>query len=472
MQSKTGKIRFFLVFFFLFIGAVFGWGVKVFPSTALAGRIKNLVEDEMSRFLSAEVQINEVGLFFFAPELREVEIRTAEGKPVLIAGKIRVGLDWFKLLTTGSLNKGMRNLDLMATTVWLWETLNFFSSGRGGGDGGGGGGYWPVTVGFYDCRLIMEEAGRNWDWGNFEQLNGRVDLRSFPQIRVTGEGKSMLDPDAVAAVEVAYAVQRKQGKLGIKAGAASAPLWGEKLFRLLGYEQEFKVMAGKVSSEVVLLIQDGKVRLDTARMAFTDSRWELTALPYPLEDLNADLTVSSTGITVQNFKGDYRGGLISLKGNLATTSLDLDVDLYATGLNPADWTSVIPQFKTVELAGLVDLNLHIGGSLSAPQLAGEVRMMDGQLMIPGYPAVLNQLGLLARLSSEGLHLSYLQGRIGEAGRASERLDAEDLQWLPARHADDARRCDQPRHPRVHPAVSGLAATRRRIRARCPGAPST
>lgn len=415
MRLRTSKIQFLLVFFFLLVGIAFVWGVKVFPSTALAGRIKHLVENEMSRFFSAEVQINEVGLFFFAPEFREVKIRTAEGTPVLTAGKIRVGLDWFKLLTTRSLDKGIRNLDLMTTTVWFWETLNLFGSGRGGGgEGGGGAGVPPFTVGLYDCRLIMEEAGRNWDWGNFEQLNGRVDLRTFPQIRVTAEGKSTLDPDAAAAVEVAYAVQHNHGKLGIKASAASAPLWTEKVFRLLGYEQEFKVVAGKVSSEVALLLQDGEVQVDTARMAFSDSRWELTALPYPLENLNADVTVSSTGITVQSFKGGYQGGLVSLKGNLATTSLDLDVDLYATGLNLADWTSVIPQFKTLELAGLVDLKLQIGGKLSAPQLTGEVRMMDGRLAIPGYPAVLNQLGLLARLSGDGLHLSYLQGRIGAA----------------------------------------------------------
>ena len=256
MRLKTGKIQFLLVFFVLLIGVIFFWGVKVFPSTELAGRIKNLVENEMSRFLSAEVQINEVGLFFFAPELRGVEIRSAEGKPVLTAAKIRVSLDWFKLLTTGSVEKGMRNLDLMTTTVWLWETLNLFRYDPDSGEGGGG--ILPITLGLYNCRLIMEEAGRKWDWGNFEQLNGRVDLRSFPQIRVTGEGKSMLDPNAAATVELAYTFQRKQGKLGIKASAASAPLWGEKVFRLLGYEQEFKVVAGKISSEVALLIQEAK----------------------------------------------------------------------------------------------------------------------------------------------------------------------------------------------------------------------
>lgn len=416
MRLKTGKIQFLLVFFLLFTGVIFGWGVKLFPSTALAGRIKNLVETEMSGFLTADVQINEVGLFFFAPELRGVTIRTTEGKPVLTAGKIRVGLDWFKLLTTRTLNKSMRNLDLMATTVWLWEALDHFRFGRDSGGGGSEdrGGLWPVRIGLYDCRLIMEETGRNWDWGNFEQLNGQIDLRRPAQIRVTAEGKSMLDPGASAAVELAYDVQRHQGKMEVKAGAALAPLWGEKLFRLLGYEQECKVVDGKVDFAVALLLQNRKVKMDTARMAFRGSRWELAVLPHPLTDLNADLTVSSTGITVRNLRSNYRDGLISLKGRLATTSLDLNVNLYATGLPLADWAGVIPQLEAVGLAGQVDLNLQIGGNLSAPQLAGEVRLMNGRLTLPGYPVVLDELGLLARLSSDGLHLSYLQGRIGRA----------------------------------------------------------
>ena len=62
----------------------------------------------------------------------------------------------------------------------------------------------------------------------------------------------------------------------------------------------------------------------------------------------------------------------------------------------------------------VDLNLQVGGNLSAPRLTGEVRMADGQLTVPGYTTALDELGLLARLSSDGLQLSYLQGRIGGA----------------------------------------------------------
>ncbi|NLM36601.1 MAG: hypothetical protein GX202_00555, partial [Firmicutes bacterium] len=409
MRLRTGKIRFLYAFFLLFFVVVFVWGVKFFPSTAPAGRIKDLVEKEMSSFLAADVRINEVGLFFFAPELRKVEIRTVEGKPVLTAEKIRLGLDWFKLLTTGSLNKSLRNLDLMTTTVWFWETIELF-----GFDPDGGSGILPITVGLYNSQLIMEEPGRKWEWGNFTQLKGHVDLRGFPQIRATAEGKSMLDPEATAAVEVAYAVQRKEGKLRIKVNSASAPLWGEKVFRLFRYEREYKVVAGKVDSKLELLLQRGKVSLDTAALALSGSRWELAVLPYPLEDLNAELTVSSTGIAVQHLKGEYHGGRISLKGNLATTSLDLDGQLYATGLNAADWAAVIPQLKTVDLAGLVDLNLQVGGRLNAPVLAGEVRMTDGRLAMAGTPAVLDELKLLARLAGDGLHLSYLQGRINGA----------------------------------------------------------
>ena len=42
----------------------------------------------------------------------------------------------------------MRNLDLMATTVWLWEALDHFRFGRdSGGAGEDRGGLWPVRIG-------------------------------------------------------------------------------------------------------------------------------------------------------------------------------------------------------------------------------------------------------------------------------------------------------------------------------------
>ena len=90
MRLKTGKIQFLLVFFLLFTGVIFGWGVKLFPSTALAGRIKNLVETEMSGFLTADVQINEVGLFFFARSSGGYD-PYHRGKPVLTAGRSASG---------------------------------------------------------------------------------------------------------------------------------------------------------------------------------------------------------------------------------------------------------------------------------------------------------------------------------------------------------------------------------------------
>ena len=58
----------------------------------------------------------------------------------------------------------------------------------------------------------------------------------------------------------------------------------------------------------------------------------------------------------------------------------------------------------------------------------------------------------------------LQGRVAEAARAAAELHAQDLRGLPARHADDARRRDQPRPAGVHPAVvAALRFVRRRTR---------
>ncbi|HBR35249.1 MAG TPA: hypothetical protein DD734_11495 [Firmicutes bacterium] len=414
MQFVMRKIRFLLVCLILLIALSFYLGFKVLPSTASADRIKTLVEQEMSRYFSAEVKIKEVGLFFFSPELREVQIRTAEGEPALTAEKIRVGLDWFRLMTQRSFEKGLRNLDVMGTTVWLWDTLSLFG-GNQGGEGKEGGGKVPsITIKLNDCQLIMEEAGKNWTWGNFYNLSGLVDLRSFPLIQVVGEGKSSLDPEASAKVEVAYATQNKQGKLLIKADTAAAPLWSEKAFRLLKFDDQLKGVDGKFNGELSLFIQNGKVNVDSTRLSFVDSRWEFAALPYPVENLDAKLLVSSTGIMVQNLQGSYREGRISLHGNLATAALGLDLSLYATGLDPADWTKLIPQLEPWEPAGLVDLNLQIGGEISSPRLVGEVRMTDGRLTLPGSPTTVEEFCFLARLSDDGVQLSYVKGRIEDA----------------------------------------------------------
>jgi autotransporter translocation and assembly factor TamB len=408
LQLITGKIRFLLVFFLFLIITAFIWGYFFFPSSKMADRIRVMIEEELSRLLCAEAQVKAVGLFCFAPEFREVEIRTATNEPILTARKIRLGLDWVKMLTTRSLEESLRNLDLIETTVWLWDTISLFDS-----DEGGGLKPW-FTIRLFNCQLVMEEAGKEWAWGNFHHLNGLVDFRSYPAIQVNGKGQSSLDPKATAAVDLYYTVEEKQGTIQIEADRASASLWGEKLFQLLGYDHEFKVLAGELKGEVSLLLRRGQVNLDRTRLEFTASRWQVAALPYPLVDLNADVTVSSTGVTVQNFQGRYREGQISLYGSLAATSLGLDLNLEATGQNLADWTSLIPQLAEWAPAGLVDLNLQIAGEISAPHLAGEVRIMNGRLALPQFSVTLEDLRLFARLSSDGVHLSFLEGRIGEA----------------------------------------------------------
>lgn len=409
MRLTTGRIRFLLAFFLVLIITLFLWGFIFFPSSRLAYRIRTLVEDELSRFLAAEARINEVGLFFFAPELREVKIRTRTGEPMMTAEKLRVGLDWVKLLTTGSLEESIRNLDLMETEVWLWDTLTLF-----GGEEGGNGFKPRFTVQLYNCRLIMEGAKGDWAWGNFYHLNGLVDFRSYPVIRVEGQGQSSLDPKATAAVELAYTVEEKQGRIRINANTASAALWGGKLFHLLGYDHEFKVLTGELKGEVSLFLRKGKVNLDAARLEFADSRWRVAALPYPLEALDADVTVSSTGVAVRRFQGRYREGQFNLSGNLAAASLGLDLNLEAAGLNPADWTSVFPVLKEWAPAGWLDLNLQIAGKIGAPRLAGEVRMVDGRLTVPASSITLENLRLSARIANDGIHLSSCQGQIGKA----------------------------------------------------------
>jgi len=418
LRSTAGKIRFLLAFFLVLIIILFFWGRIFFSSSRLADRIRRLVEEELSRIFAAEVQIKGVDLAFLTPELQEVRIRTTGDEPVLTAKKIRVGLDWLKLLVTGSPAASLRQIDLVETEVWLWDTLSLFKGEEGkgeAGDAGGEEGFQPrFRVQLSGCRLHMEEAGGDWTWGNFEQLNVLLNFSRYPVLRVTGKGKSSLDPKATAAVELLYDLEKGQGRIRLQAGKASAPLWGEKILRLLGYDQTFQVLAGKLEAEVSLLLQGGGVYLDTARLKFAGSRWQAAALPAPLEALDADVTVSSTGVTVRSFQGRYREGEFNLAGNLAADSLELDLNLTATGLNPADWVSLVPALNEWAPAGRVDLNLQIGGKIGAPRLAGEVCMVDGRLTLPASDLTLEKVGFLASLAGDGIHLSYLQGQIGEA----------------------------------------------------------
>ncbi len=417
MQLIKGKIQFLLLIFFsVFIGLLLLPG-EIIRFTPLASRLAKTVEKELTQALSAQVKIKRVGLSFLSPEFTDIEFQTLEGHPLLSAEKIRIGVDWIKLLTHHSLVGALRELELTNSSVWIrkdgagkMEVLSLFPETEGETKGE----IPRITIRLNNCNLNMEMTEENWSWGDFRRLQGVIDLRSYPVLRATAKADSQLDPGASAQVEFQYSLVKRSGQLQINATDTSAAFWGEKVFKLLGYADEFKVEEGKLRSDLSFIIQPDGLKLDYTKLVFTDSRWKVARLPYPVENFNADLTISSTGIEVRRLKTQYNQGQVSLNGRLLTVSSTLDLNLYATSLQLADWTSLLPELEIGELSGAVDLNLKIKGKISKPHLQGEIRMDGGSLTIPGLKAPLKALRVLAKISGEDLNFSYLEGRMEEA----------------------------------------------------------
>jgi len=376
-----------------------------------------MVEQELEREFRADIEVAGAGLSFWSPEIYNLQVRTLQGQTVLAAEKLRARIDWLSFLVNRSLTGALRGLELINGTVQLakGESGELTAASLLPDRPEGGQDLVPrITVELKNCRLVMQMTEEEWAWGDYERIDGLVDLRSYPRIWGNVQAVSLLDPGATAAVELLYVGPDKSGELRIKAVNAQAALWGAKVLPLLRYDQELKVERGELGGEILFRIQQGRLTLDSTRLELADTRWAVAVLPSPLEKLTAELTIASTGIEVRRLHTQYRHGQISLNGKLATTEAILDLDLYADSLDLADWTSLFPELRAWQPAGTVDLNLKIGGRLSNPHLQGEMRMDGGSLTIPGCPAPLQALRVLAKISGEELRFSYVEGRIEEA----------------------------------------------------------
>ena len=295
----------------------------------------------------------------------------------MAAEKLRVRIDWFSFLTKRSLIRAIRGLELINATVRMAKDASGqleVKSLLPPTDDGLGDKVPRITIELKNCRLQMEMTEEEWSWGDFQQIDGLVDLRSYPRIWGNVQAVSLLDPEADAGVELSYVGPEKSGELKIKAEKAQAAIWGAKVLPLLGYDQEFRVESGALDGEVLFRIEQKRLKLASTRLQFHDARWAVAALPYPLEKLAADLTIAPTGIEIRRLSTQYRHGQIKLNGKLATTLSAVDLDLYAASLNLADWTSLFPELKAWQPTGTVDLNLQVTGKLRQASSSREMRM--------------------------------------------------------------------------------------------------
>ncbi len=434
MQLNRKKIQFLLIIFLSLLVITLLVG-RVFRYTSLAARLANTLEKELVRQFSAEVKIRGLGFSFVSPEIYGAELRTLEGRPLLAAEKIRISIDWISLLRHHSLVDSIRHIETTNSTLWISKDeqgeLTFRSLFKGTNlpETGEKKEVPQLTIKLKNSTLKMDLNEEEWTWGDFSKIDGTVDLRSYPLIKGSATASSLIDPGAEARVEVKYSVLKQRGEFNIYAKKATAPLWGIKVFKLLGYDHEFKVEEGSLDGDLHFLIDAKRLKLDSTRLVFNDSRWKIARLPYPVENLDTDLTIAQSGIEFRSFKGEYNQSRISLKGRLMTDPASLDLDLYATSLNLVDWRSLFPGLEKWKVSGVADLSLKITGRLKDPRFQGEIRIDGGSLIIPEPQVNLDGLRILAKVSGKDLNFSYLEGNLDGApfflkGSVSEFTDPQ------------------------------------------------
>ncbi len=420
MQLNREKIQFLLIIFLSLLMIILLLVGGIFRYTSLADRLTKTLEKELARQLSIQVKIGGLGLSMVSPEIYDAELRTLEGEPLLDAETIRISIDWFSLLWHRSVVNSIRHIETTNSTVWISQDeqgeLNIRSliPKANLSETGKKKEVPRLTIKLKNSALKIELNEDKWAWGDYRQIDGMVDLRAYPLIQGSATATSIIDPGAEARVEVRYSVTEQRGEFDIYAKKATASVWGVKVLKLLGYDHEFKVEEGKLDGNLHFVIDEKRLKLDSTRLVFADSQWKVTRLPYPVEDLDTDLTIAHQGIEFRSFKGKYNQSRISLKGQILTEPAALALDLYAASVNLEDWRSLFPSLEEWKVSGTADLSLKIDGRLRDPRFQGEVRIDGGSLTIPESQFNLDGLRLLAKVSGDDLNFSYMEGKLDGA----------------------------------------------------------
>ncbi len=116
----------------------------------------------------------------------------------------------------------------------------------------------------------------------------------------------------------------------------------------------------------------GKLELDDATVA-------LSALPEPIQHLQAAIAFNSNRLNVQSFSGSLSDGRVSASGLLAINRHGaLQVHEAPLSVTLEQLELDLPDLYKGEVNGL----LAIGGTLTAPELGGEITLRDGTISIP------------------------------------------------------------------------------------------
>ncbi|MGB7060341.1 MAG: translocation/assembly module TamB domain-containing protein, partial [Geitlerinemataceae cyanobacterium] len=124
-------------------------------------------------------------------------------------------------------------------------------------------------------------------------------------------------------------------------------------------------------------------RSTQGEIVLTNAEFASPNLPENLTSVNAQARLDGDLLIVENFQGKFRKGEVTAQGNYS---------LFGFSLSPDD-----PQALTVKMADLeldvkgryrggIDGTIGIGGSFLNPAIGGEIRLSNGQILLPDQTA--------------------------------------------------------------------------------------
>ncbi len=388
------------------------------------------VEEALEETWLVQVDIEGLRFSFFRPELVGVKAYTLDGQPVFTAERVRVRLNWFALLFGRGVSEALRGVELDEPVLWLDATerggLAFPKIGKGGGAAAMP--RFVVEIRGGDLKVNTggsPAAAEKWLWGDFTRIDGRVDLRAYPRVTAAGRFSSCLDPQARGRLYFEHCYKERKGYYEISAGNSSAAIWGELVNTRFQFLPGLSLINGEADFSLRLLWQKEKgMTLDYARVKTARVTAEYAGIPEPLEKIKTEFVISPERIDVKEFRGYYHGGNLAFSGWIQPEeTFHVDLELTAKEFPLAEWTSLWPALRDLELVGKAGVNLRIRGALSHPEVQGEIRLAGAGLRVPGTGWRLDDLWLAGDycLDGDGFTIDRLEfgafgGRFLVAGK--------------------------------------------------------
>ena len=160
-------------------------------------------------------------------------------------------------------------------------------------------------------------------------------------------------------------------KLDLAVKLADANLGIVNLFA----QDRFRWLGGKGVAELKVAGTMAKPSL-TGRLDLQEGRFEAKGLDGPVEDFEADVAIDDATIAIRALKGRYGGGGFEVHGDVAWDQFEP---------RTLDLTALARPFRMRtpdgSYHGMMEANMKLTGSASAPQLSGQVALWDGVVSI-------------------------------------------------------------------------------------------